>query len=94
MQQIPNEFWKRDFDDSSWREVELPHSWQCEWSLNNTEGIDPPIYTNMDYPFEPKTPYSPEYNPTAAYRLIFDWVNDTSKRKCNFISGAGTHAYV
>lgn len=73
---VPHGFQSSSLDDSAWMDIELPISWQCLWTPNGE--IDPPIYTNMNYPFESSSPKPPEDNPTACFRLTFQWVGFTS----------------
>src|SRR5436190_3420017 len=70
----PLDFYLPDFDDSAWRTMPVPASWQMH-------GFDIPIYTNIIYPWPqpvnkpPQVPY--EFNPVGSYRLKFtvpaDW---------------------
>jgi len=70
----PLDFYLPDFDDSTWRTMPVPASWQMH-------GFDIPIYTNIIYPWPqpvnkpPQVPY--EFNPVGSYRLKFtvppDW---------------------
>ena len=41
----PVEFYKPDFDVSSWKEIRVPANWEME-------GYGTPIYTNITYPFK------------------------------------------
>src|ERR1043166_7520045 len=64
----PLSFYRPDFDDSAWRTIPVPSSWQMH-------GFDIPIYTNIIYPWPqdakkpPQVPY--EFNPVGSYRLQF-----------------------
>jgi beta-galactosidase len=64
----PLSFYRSDFDDSSWRTIPVPASWQMH-------GFDIPIYTNVIYPWPqddtkpPQVPY--EFNPVGSYRVQF-----------------------
>ncbi|MBN1791392.1 MAG: DUF4981 domain-containing protein [Bacteroidales bacterium] len=40
----PVDFYKQDYDVSSWKEIPVPSDWQMQ-------GYDIPIYTNITYPF-------------------------------------------
>ncbi len=62
----PAEFWKPDFDDSSWERINVPSNWQLRPGCP-----DRPIYTNIAYPFTPEPPFPPEQNPTGCYRRTF-----------------------
>jgi beta-galactosidase len=42
--QRPVDFYKQDYDVSSWKEIPVPSDWQMQ-------GYDIPIYTNITYPF-------------------------------------------
>ena len=68
---VPADFFKPEFDVSSWDELPVPANWQMH-------GYDYPIYTNIKYPFPMTPPFMPEDdNPTGAYRTNFtvpaDW---------------------
>ncbi|CAM9105095.1 unnamed protein product [Choristocarpus tenellus] len=73
-EQAPPDFEKVDFVDIPWGEIEVPGNWQ----LQDIGGVDPPIYTNTNYPFPNKPPYVPQDNPTGCYRRTFtlpqDWL--------------------
>ncbi len=67
----PQDFYKPDLDDSSWRKIQVPSNWELQ-------GFDIPIYTNVTYPFPKNPPYiDEEYNPVGSYRKTFsvskDW---------------------
>ncbi len=62
-------FYKREFDSSSWAEIVVPSHWQLQ-------GYDYPHYTNVRYPWEEREnirpPFAPtEYNPVGQYRRTF-----------------------
>ena len=64
----PKEFYKPDYDVSSWKEIPVPSTWMMH-------GYDIPIYTNMKYPFSIKTHNIPSidhnFNPVGSYRTNF-----------------------
>jgi beta-galactosidase len=63
----PKEFYRPDYDVSTWREIPVPSNWQI---LFPTE--DPPIYTNVKYEFKSKAPKAPwSHNPVGSYRRTF-----------------------
>ena len=67
----PKDFYREDFDDGEWDEIEVPSNWEML-------GYDKPIYTNIVYPFDPDPPRVPkDYNPVGSYRKKFiapeDW---------------------
>lgn len=63
---IPN-FWKPDFDDSSWKTIPVPSNVEMQ-------GYGIPIYTNIKYPWKTATPpLIPESdNAVSAYRHTFE----------------------
>ncbi len=65
LEQVPQGFFKEDFDVSSWAEIAVPGNWQL------LGFDDKPIYTNTHYSFEPNPPYVPRENPTGCYRQNF-----------------------
>jgi len=53
----PVDFYKPDYDVSSWDEIPVPSNWQMH-------GYGRPIYLNMTYPFPADPPHIPHnYNP-------------------------------
>jgi len=60
----PDGFWRPDFDDSGWAEIEVPSSWPMH-------GHGRPAYTNVVYPFPVDPPHVPTENPTGDHRLRF-----------------------
>ncbi|WP_310828590.1 glycoside hydrolase family 2 TIM barrel-domain containing protein [Paenibacillus pedocola] len=64
------DFYKSDYDTSSWAEIPVPSHWQFQ-------GYDYPQYTNVRYPWavsEPdlKPPFAPTvYNPVGSYTRTF-----------------------
>ncbi|NOZ57711.1 MAG: DUF4981 domain-containing protein [Calditrichaeota bacterium] len=61
----PVDFYKPDFDVSSWDEIPVPSNWQML-------GYGKPIYTNVRYPFPKNPPYiDHSYNPVGSYRREF-----------------------
>lgn len=77
----PLDFWRPDYDDSRWGEIEVPANWEL-----NGYGI--PIYVNSGYEFAPDNPRPPriphDHNPVGSYRLRFT-VPDNWKDKEVFI---------
>lgn len=72
-------FYDVNFDDSQWKEIPVPSSWQLK-------GYDYPIYTNITYPWTgyetPQPPVAPTvYNPVGAYRTSFTIQQDWSGRE-------------
>lgn len=64
----PLDFYRSDYDDTAWRNMPVPASWQMH-------GFDIPIYTNIIYPWPqdprepPNVPYT--FNPVGSYRTTF-----------------------
>ena len=77
--QVPEDFYKPDFDDSSWDAIPVPSNWQML-------GYDKPIYVNVRYPFPANPPYVPlDDNPTGLYRRWFKFDVKNLKGKRAFI---------
>ncbi|NRF89463.1 DUF4981 domain-containing protein [Paenibacillus frigoriresistens] len=73
----PQEFYKNDYDCSSWADIAVPSHWQLQ-------GFDFPQYTNIIYPWvgheDLKPPFAPvKYNPVGSYSRSFTvpaaWAN-------------------
>lgn len=61
----PLDFYLKEFDDSSWKDIKVPSNWELE-------GYDIPIYTNITYPFPKNPPFiDGDYNPVGSYRKKF-----------------------
>ena len=63
--QRPVDFFRVDFDDSGWREIDVP-------SCVELRGYGMPMYVSQGYP-HPKDPprQDPSYNPVSSYRTSF-----------------------
>ncbi|HEY3377326.1 MAG TPA: glycoside hydrolase family 2 TIM barrel-domain containing protein [Armatimonadota bacterium] len=61
----PGDFATETYDASAWDTIPVPSNWQL------LGYPDPPIYTNIAYPFDPTPPFVPEHNPTGCYRRTF-----------------------
>ncbi|MFC2083700.1 glycoside hydrolase family 2 TIM barrel-domain containing protein [Bacteroidota bacterium] len=66
VEETPDDYFHKEFNDRSWDLIKVPANWQCE-------GYDYPIYTNAKYPFgKVDPPFIPDdYNPTGLYRTTF-----------------------
>ncbi|MFK8008216.1 MAG: glycoside hydrolase family 2 TIM barrel-domain containing protein [Saprospiraceae bacterium] len=63
----PKNFFKNDFDVSSWDEIQVPANWELQ-------GYGVPIYVNDRYPFPKNPPHIPhDYNPVGSYKRSF-WI--------------------
>lgn len=78
----PVDFYKMDYDVSSWKTIEVPSNWQVK-------GFGIPIYTNVTYPFkvdpprvmgEPRKDWTAyiNRNEVGSYRKDFDYDEDFS----------------
>ena len=61
----PKDFWRDDFDVSSWNEIPVPAMWQAH-------GYDQPRFNNITYPHPANRPLIPHHsNPVGSYRRDF-----------------------
>lgn len=84
----PADFFKADFDVSSWGTIKVP----ANWELN---GYGTPIYVNVDNEFRPnEPPFAPTVdNPVGCYVTEFD-IPETWSNRLTFINfGAVKSAY-
>jgi len=84
----PLNFFREDFDISSWKEIPVPSDWQMQ-------GYDYPIYTNIPYPYKADPPFIPkDYNPVGSYKHHFtipaEWKD---KRIVLHFGGVNSAAY-
>ncbi|MCX6170653.1 MAG: DUF4981 domain-containing protein [Ignavibacteriales bacterium] len=71
----PKDFYKLNYDVSSWKEISVPSNWQFQ-------GYDIPIYRNSDYPFEMNPPFiQKNFNPVGSYRREFEVPADWKGRQ-------------
>lgn len=77
----PLDFYKTNYNDSDWAEIEVPGCWQMQ-------GYDVPIYINAGYPFRGTGPNrkNPPYidnsfNPVGSYRTTFTIPEDWKERE-------------
>ncbi|MGG5461258.1 glycoside hydrolase family 2 TIM barrel-domain containing protein [Clostridium sp. B9] len=84
------DFYKSDFDDSSWDTIPVPSSWQLH-------GYDQPRYNDTAYPWEyqenlPEPPNVPtDYNPIGYYKKTFTMPEGWDGREV-FISFQGVES--
>ena len=57
-------FYKKDFDDSSWVDLDVPSNWELK-------GFGEPILRNIRYVFPANPPYVDVANPVGTYRKVF-----------------------
>lgn len=61
----PTEFFKEDFDSSTWGKIPVPSNWELQ-------GHGIPIYTNVVYPFPKNPPFIPhDQNNVGSYKRNF-----------------------
>ena len=61
----PEDFYRSETYDGGWDEIEVPGNWQVQ-------GHGLPIYTNVQYPYDPSSLLPPEdWNPVGSYRRSF-----------------------
>jgi len=73
-QEAPRDFYREDYDVSSWDEIRVPSNWQME-------GYGHPHYTNVMYPFPVDPPRVPSENPTGSYRREFHIDEDLKDKR-------------
>lgn len=66
---LKDEFFKEDYDSSSFDTIPVPGVWQ-------NHGYDSHQYTNVKYPFPFDPPYVPQDNPCGAYLTTFPFQRD------------------
>lgn len=63
---VPKGFYETKYNISGWDNIQVPGNWQLQGNY------DPPVFTNIKYPFEPDPPRVPkDYNPTGLYATSF-----------------------
>ncbi len=85
----PEDFYKPEFDVSSWDEIKVPSNWELQ-------GYGIPIYINIPYEWisNPNPPEVPvEYNPVGSYRREFSIPGNWTERKTYIHFGAVKSAF-
>ncbi|GAB3646054.1 beta-galactosidase LacZ [Echinicola sediminis] len=87
-QDRPMDFYKVDFKDGHWEDINVPSNWELE-------GFDIPVYTNVAYPFPANPPHvDNQYNPVGTYRRTFtvpsNWEDKEVVLNFGSISGYAT----
>ena len=81
----PKDFYKNDFDLSSWKNIKVPGNWQLE-------GYDTPIYVNIMYPFKKNPPFvQHDYDPVGSYVREFE-IPNTWKGRPIFLNFDGVES--
>lgn len=74
----PKGFYKSDYDDSSWDDLDVPSCWQLR-------GFAPMHYTDVWYHFPINPPFIPSKNLTGIYRRNFNITNLKDKKILRFL---------
>ena len=71
--------------DLGWCTIPVPSNWQM-----HVDNIDPPVYTNVAYPWQLSPPHVPiEANPTGVYRTVFSTPQGTRGQRGSGSGGGG-----
>ena len=80
----PQDFYKTDYDTSSWAEINVPGNWEMQ-------GYGTPIYTNTTYVFPANPPYtSHDDNAVGSYKRSFEIPSAWNGRKIFLHFGSST----
>lgn len=80
----PQDFYKTDYDTSSWAEINVPGNWEMQ-------GYGTPIYTNTTYVFPANPPYtSHDDNAVGSYKRSFEIPAAWNGRKIFLHFGSST----
>ena len=94
----PVDFYKPDFDVSSWKDIPVPSNWEME-------GYGTPIYTNITYPFKrdaPRVTGTPDdhswtafdqRDPVGSYRRDFEVPTSWTNRQTYLLFNGVNSAY-
>jgi beta-galactosidase len=84
----PQDFYKLDYDVSTWNEISVPGNWQLQ-------GYDIPIYLNSDYVFKKNPPFiDNNWNPVGSFRKEFEIPSDWKGRQIFIVfDGVESAAY-
>ncbi|MCL1075955.1 glycoside hydrolase family 2 TIM barrel-domain containing protein [Shewanella dokdonensis] len=83
----PKDFYKADYDVSSWKLIKVPSTWQLQ-------GYDYPIYSNINYPFPKNKPFiDHKYNPVGSYKRDFMVADDWRGKRIILHFGAVSSAF-
>ena len=86
---------EEDSGDGAWRSMPVPSCWQMQGTT------DPPIYTNVAYPWSlwpPNVPRGHDENPTACYRTTFsvpaEWLAPSAPAQLSSLGGHAERLYL
>lgn len=82
----PLQFESLTTKDSEWDLIQVPSNWQLTYKY------DPPIFTNIDMPFNPLPPHTPAENPTGLYRKTVRLTKEQIQNRELFIHFAGVQS--
>lgn len=83
---VPADFYKTN-NTAGWDNINVPSNWQLE-----SDKYDPPVFTNIKYPFEANPPFVPkDYNPTGLYKTNFTLPSNWNGKQV-FIHFAGVQS--
>ena len=83
---VPNNFSKINYITTEWTNIQVPGNWQLQGDF------DPPVFTNIKYPFEQNPPFMPkDYDPTGLYKTTFS-IPENWNNKNVFIHFAGVQS--
>lgn len=83
---VPNDFYLPEYDTRNWDNIYVPGNWQLQG------GYDPPIMTNIKYPFPADPPKVPkDSNATGLFKTTFS-IPDSWKGKQVFLHFAGAQS--
>lgn len=103
----PGDFYKTSYDTDLWDDINVPSVWQIE-GIRKGKSWDPPLYSNITYPFGSQWPnviqsrpsdwtYASMPNPVGSYRREFtlpaEWTNRAVFVRFNGV-GAGFYLWV
>lgn len=84
--EVPEGFYKEDFDISGWDEIPVPGNWEFN-------GYGTPFYVNLGFGFWAKRPFiDKNFSPTGAYRHTFDIPESWDGRRVFIHFDGGTNS--
>lgn len=84
--QVPEGFWKEDYNISDWKEIPVPGNWEFN-------GYGVPVYVSAGFGFVAKPPHiDPDDSPVGAYRHQFTIPQSWEGRKVFLHFEGGTNA--
>lgn len=85
--EAPNDFFKEDYNVSTWDDITVPSSWEMK-------GYGRGTYVNSGYPFPNNPPYiDHSHNPVGSYKRTFDIPQDWDDKTVLINFGGVSNAY-